>query len=96
MVGGRVRKLMGWMLPAFMLAMVLHAHPAPDGALQIRSPDSVCPVCATLRSGAGTPSPQMELPLSPEPSWIPAAIVSATPFFRIPLTLSLRGPPPQA
>ena len=96
MVGGRVRRLMGWMLPAFMLAMLLHAHPAPDGALQIHSPDSGCPVCATLRGGGGTPSPQIELPLSPEPPSIPAAIVSATPSFRIPLTLSLRGPPLQA
>src|SRR5512140_2788283 len=98
MVYGRVRNLMGWALPAFLLAMLLHAHPASEGALrpQLNSSEPACPVCATLAGGAEAPQPPASL--YPQPSAAPIRLDQAIEpeFARIPIILSLRGPPSQA
>lgn len=95
---GRSKKLIGWMLQAFLLAMLLHAHPASEGALQaqLQAPGSACPVCAALQGGAETPEPRITLTPLPETELIPLGRDIAPEFTRIPATLSLRGPPSQA
>jgi hypothetical protein len=92
------KRSLGLLLPLCLLALLLHAHAAPDAfsGPRLLSPETDCPACATLQGGMGVPEAPVHLPPAPEAVTPPPAPHAVSAPVRPFGPLSLRGPPVQA
>lgn len=94
MVRLRLTRSLATLLPALLLGTVLHVHAeAGPRASILTTPDSGCPVCATMGGGMGSPVSVGPLPARPVQAVLlvhPPSSIREPVFAGLPLT---RGPP---